>query len=215
MVRLEALRGLRGAPGDADACARRRWRRSPIAIPTRMSRCLRSISSARCGAAPDAVDRARAHRQRSRRAPARRAAGIAPRTRWWRWRPRSLSAAPRCCRSSPARASGSCGSMRHGRRRRSRRATRWNSSRATRTTMSRKRRSAGCASWPATTPTRFTWPQLVADGIPGRAGGGARARRHTASRSSRVPGAASRVAAPRRRRARQLARRARRRSPPR
>ena len=116
-----ADRAARGAAQPAHAQRRRfavprRWR--PPAIATCTSRCSRSISSARCGSAPDAVAALERTVARSVRAPASAARLASRRARaGGAGARRSRDAAPPRCRSSPARASGSCGCTRRGRRR--------------------------------------------------------------------------------------------------
>ena len=97
------------------ACARAASTRR---VPRRVQRRRRQRHARRAGRArsagrlrrvPDAVAVLAAHRRRSHRTRASRAAGIAPRMRSWRSPRRRRRAAPPRCRSSPGRASGSCG----------------------------------------------------------------------------------------------------------
>ena len=140
-----------------------------------------------------------AARLASRRARARRAGDR-----------RCPSAPPRRCRSSPASriwqlrmyAARAAAQLEQSRRAR-------DSSRATRTTTCGKRRSTGCASWRATTPTPSTSSQLTRNGHQ-ILRAAALALDGTPHPELAIPALQGRMAAADRGRARQLARRARR-----
>ena len=112
IVRLEALRSLR-ARADEASCA------AALAGTGDRDMQVTLFAIDQLGACAAAPRPSRRWSERSAicRAPATRAAGIGRRTRWWRSPPPRPSAAPRRCRNSPARGSGSCGCTPRARRR--------------------------------------------------------------------------------------------------
>ena len=160
------------------ARGRRRSRHARRAARARSARRLRRVAGRGRGA--------RAHRHRSVATRRRRAAGIARRTRWSRSPPPRPSAAPPRCRSSPARASGSCGCTRRARRPSSkdRDALEHAGARRRRQRARGGDRRAAQAS-PATTPTRVYVAALSRGGYQVAARGGARARRVAECRTRR------------------------------